>query len=51
MGQETKMARYPLRLPKTLYDRVKRLADKENRSINRQLVRLIEEQMRKYEDD
>lgn len=49
-GQE-EVARYPLRLPKTLYDRVRALAEKEKRSINQQLAYLIEAQMKQYEDD
>lgn len=51
MAEVAKMTRYSLRLSKTLYDRVRRLADKENRSINRQLVCLIEAQMKQYKDD
>lgn len=45
MVKVTKMARYPLRLPETLYDRVKALAEKEKRSINQQLVYMVAAQL------
>lgn len=51
MVEREEMAGYPLRLPKTLYDRVRRLAAKEKRSINQQLVYLIEAQIKQYGDD
>ena len=40
--------RYPLRMPKTLYDRVKAIAKAERRSINQQLVYMVAAQMERW---
>jgi hypothetical protein len=36
--------------PQTLYDRLERIADKEDRTVNAQVVRWIEQKVREYEE-
>ena len=44
------MVKFALRIPETLYEKLKELAEKERRSINSQIIHIIEEYIKKKEN-
>jgi predicted DNA-binding protein len=43
------MIRYSLRLPDELHERIKRLAERDNRSLNGQLITMLEAETKRLE--
>jgi len=41
---------YPLRIDNTLMDKIKKIAEKEDRTVNKQIERITREYIEKYEE-